>query len=382
MTNLREGMFASEHPGLTVAIILLVTTAVVIWRIRSRSYRGFPPGPLAFPIIGNILHIPSQAAWVPFTEYQNVYGDLVFFHGLGNHVLVLNSMKGIIDLLEKRATMYSDRPSFTVVGELMGLGQSMPLLSYDDEWRAHRKLAHNALSPSAVRRYHTTQEDLAALLGQQLLNEPEDFFTHVRLAASRLILVITYGLSVETADDEYIAHAEKTMNMISKATVPGAYLCDLIPIMKRLPEWVPFHKEAKIGKDMIERLVTKPFEHVKAQMRAGDAAPSLTRELLSMELPDVSNLEHRIKWTTGALYGAGGETTYATVLTCIMAMALHPEYQKSAQEEIDRVVGKDQLPRISDRDRLPYVNAVIKETMRWHPALPLSAFPRTCDFVY
>ena len=93
----------------------------------------------------------------------------------------------------------------------------MPLLPYNDEWRAHRKLAHNALSPSAVKRYYTIQEDLAALLAKQFLDTPEDFFSHIRLwvlcyisyslltfrrAASRLILVITYGLSVETADDE------------------------------------------------------------------------------------------------------------------------------------------------------------------------------------
>ena len=47
----------------------------------------------------------------------------MFFHGLGNNVLVINSMKTINDLLEKRGNVYSDRPNFTVVGELMGLGQ-------------------------------------------------------------------------------------------------------------------------------------------------------------------------------------------------------------------------------------------------------------------
>ena len=55
-----------------------------------------------------------------------------------------------------------------------------------------------------------------------------------------------------------------------------------------------------------------------------------------------------------------------------MAMALHPDKLKLAHEELDRVVGVDRLPTISDRGRLPYVNAIIKETMRWHPALPLS----------
>lgn len=63
--------------------------------------------------------------------------------------------------------------------------------------------------------------------------------------------------------------------------------------------------------------------------------------------------------------------TYATVLTCIMAMALYPEALRKAQAELDRVVGTERMPTIDDRGSLPYVNAVIKETMRWHPALPL-----------
>lgn len=50
-------------------------------------------------------------------------GNLVFFHGLGNYILVLNSLEAIQDLLDKRGPNYSHRPVFTVVGELMGLGQ-------------------------------------------------------------------------------------------------------------------------------------------------------------------------------------------------------------------------------------------------------------------
>lgn len=55
--------------------------------------------------------------------YYYLLGDLLFFRGLGSHVLVLNSMKAINDLLDKRSSVYSNRPTFTVVGELMGLGQ-------------------------------------------------------------------------------------------------------------------------------------------------------------------------------------------------------------------------------------------------------------------
>jgi cytochrome P450 len=51
----------------------------------------------------------------------------------------------------------------------------------------------------------------------------------------------------------------------------------------------------------------------------------------------------------------------------MLLMALHPEAQKKAQEEIDRVVGRHRLPNFEDRDSLPYVNAVVKEVLRWHP---------------
>ncbi|EED84236.1 predicted protein, partial [Postia placenta Mad-698-R] len=334
-----------------------------------------PPGPPVKPIVGSILQVSPQGAWYKFSEYQKVYGDLLFFRGLGSHVLVLNSMKAINDLLDKRSSVYSNRPTFTVVGELMGLGQSMPLLPYGEEWRAHRRLAHSALSPTAVRRYHGIQEDMAALLCMRLLREPEAFFSHVRLIAGNIILSVVYGLPVETSEDEYIAHAERTMQVIGKATVPGAYLCDLMPFLKHLPSWVPFQREASTGREMIERLVTKPFEHVKRAMVSGSAPPSVTQDLLSTNIDDMHDVEQRIKWTTGAMYGAEAQT-YSTVLVFIMAMALHPEKQQRAQQEIDRVIGIERFPRISDRAHLPYVNAVIKETMRWHPVLPLTGIAR------
>ncbi|KAJ7127124.1 cytochrome P450 [Mycena epipterygia] len=347
------------------------------WKARTQGY-PLPPGPPSKPLIGNILNVSPKRPWFKLTEYKKEYGDLVFFHGLGNNILVLNSMESVVDLLDKRGNIYSHRPEFTVAGELMALGQSMPLLPYGNEWRAHRKLAHVALSQGAVKQYHVVQEDLAALLNKAILDKPEDFFSHVRLAAQRIVLTVTYGLSVEAADNEYITQAEETMDIIGKATVPGAYLADLLPFLKHLPSFFAFHQEARHGKSMIEELVTKPYEHVKSDMTGGDAKPSLTQHLLSLEESEaMDNYEHRVKWTAGAMYGAGGETTYSTVLIFIMLMAMHPDVQTRVQEEVDRVVGKDRLPVIADRPDMPYLNAVIKETMRWHPVLPLSIARRT-----
>ena len=55
-------------------------------------------------------------------------------------------------------------------------------------------------------------------------------------------------------------------------------------------------------------------------------------------------------------------------------MILYPEVQKRAQEELDSVVGKDRLPSFDDRDNLPYINALAKETLRWNPIAPLGQY--------
>ena len=69
--------------------------------------------------------------------------------------------------------------------------------------------------------------------------------------------------------------------------------------------------------------------------------------------------------------------------TFFLAMVLHPAVAKKAQEELDRVVGKDRLPDFSDKDNLPYINAVVKELFRWNPPLPFGVPNRVIqDDVY
>lgn len=52
-------------------------------------------------------------------------------------------------------------------------------------------------------------------------------------------------------------------------------------------------------------------------------------------------------------------------------MLIYPDVQIKAQEEIDRVLGSNQLPTFEDEKSLPYLMATVKETLRWHPVAPL-----------
>ncbi|KAA1478266.1 cytochrome P450 [Dentipellis sp. KUC8613] len=364
----------SSTEFLVLALCAVTTIAYTIYRRRTNRL-PYAPGPPTRLLLGNILHIPTRDPWLKFTEWRRQYGDVVYLHGLGNSFLVLNSLDAVTDLLEKRGTVYSDRPVFTMVGELMGLDRSMPLMMNDPKFRLHRKLMHSALNADAVKKYQVIQEDVAALLCRSMLDDPDSFIKNVRLAAGRVIMTMTYGLKVEIADSEYITDADATMGLISRSMTPGAYLVDLFPQLKYLPRIWPFNffAEGAAGRVRIEDFVTRPFKHVQRDIVAGDAQPSFTLDLLSESPLDGMNpveYEHAVKWAAGALYGAGGETTYATVLNCMMLMALHPDKQRIVQAELDAALGSD-MPKIADRERLPYLQALIKEVMRWHPALPL-----------
>ena len=52
-------------------------------------------------------------------------------------------------------------------------------------------------------------------------------------------------------------------------------------------------------------------------------------------------------------------------------MTVHPDVQRKAQEEIDRVIGTHRLPTLADRENLPYIDAVVKEVLRWQPVAPM-----------
>ena len=52
-------------------------------------------------------------------------------------------------------------------------------------------------------------------------------------------------------------------------------------------------------------------------------------------------------------------------------MSLYPDVQKRAQAEIDAVIGPNRLPTLADRSRLPYVEALVSEVLRWGPIGPV-----------
>ena len=61
----------------------------------------------------------------------------------------------------------------------------------------------------------------------------------------------------------------------------------------------------------------------------------------------------------------------------MLAMVTYPEAQKRAQEELDNVVGRDRMPTFADRDSLPFIQACVREPLRWQTVAPVGV-PHVC----
>ncbi|KAF7371331.1 Cytochrome P450 [Mycena sanguinolenta] len=177
-------------------------------------------------------------------------------------------------------------------------------------------------------------------------------------------------------------YSTRQQRIFSRATAPGAFLVDIIPALRVWPEWLPgggFHTIAKEWSSQLHRTADTSCEYVKEQMAAGNIEPSFTARLLGEE----SHEEYLIKWAALDIQTGGAETSAAQIKGFFRAMTLYPEAQAAAQKEIDTIVGTDRLPNISDRERLPYVNALCKEVLRYHVALPTGVPHRArADFIY
>jgi hypothetical protein len=65
--------------------------------------------------------------------------------------------------------------------------------------------------------------------------------------------------------------------------------------------------------------------------------------------------------------------TVSAMYSLFLALVLFPQVQRRAQAELDAVIGRDRLPTFDDRPRLPYIEAVCKELMRWQMVTPMGA---------
>ncbi|KAG2119059.1 cytochrome P450 [Suillus discolor] len=343
-------------------------------QVFNKKNPPYPPGPPGWPLIGNVLDMPHSKLWLTFTEWGNTYGDISHIKVLGQHIVVLNSVKAAMDMLDNKGTIYSDRPVFPVGGDLIGYKNATSLLPYCGRLRQHRKNSHSVIGTrAAVAIYNQVEEVETRRFLKRVLAKPDQLQAHVRHTAGAVILRISHGYEVKENDDPFVDLADRVVDQWSRATAPGAFIADAVPFLIKVPEWFPgagFKRLAREWHDDFEELISAPYKFVVDQMAAGIAPESFTSNLLrggSLSAED----EHNVKLSAATLYASASDTTVSTINAFFLAMTLFPDVQKKAQAEIDAVIGPDRLPSFADQDTLPYIGALVKEALRWHSVLPI-----------
>lgn len=310
-------------------------------------------------------------------EWGTRLGDLIHLRNYSRHVIVLNSERAIRDLIVRRADIYSDRPQTTMYCDLVGRGKTVFSSNHGERFRQYSKLLHQALSKTAIREYQNAQDDATnRMLGSMLLR-PDSFAQHIRTCAGRIIMRVAYGYELKNEDDYYVSLVQQSISLGNEAFKPGRWLVDSFPLLRYVPSWFPaagFKKWAADARSKLDEMTRAPHDMVKAQMAAGTAVPSFTsRNLIDADGNPVSpDKEEAVVWVSAALYVGAADTTVAALSTFILMMVRHPDVQRKAQREIDSVLGSTRLPRLEDRERLPYVEAVMKECMRYNTIGPLA----------
>ncbi|RPD74228.1 cytochrome P450 [Lentinus tigrinus ALCF2SS1-7] len=368
----------------------LVAAGLILILLRSRRSsrrRGpLPPGPKPLPLLGNLLDIPKDQPWIKYREWAGKYGDIVSLQLPDNQLLViLHSQQAATDLLDKRSATYSDRPKSLVV-DLMGWSWNTPLLPYGEEWRRTRRASWQHFTTKVVSKHHPILLLETHRFLRLLKAEPDRLREHMEFSFAAVILKSMYGIDITPEDPKYVSLLHDALEGPTEGFMAGSFLVENIPLLRYVPAWVPgagFQKKFARWRRLVGDLLNLPFAEAKQAWLRGEGNHSAVHEMLeAISQADLSEEqaadEERVaKIGAANTYAAGADTTFSTLLSFFMAMAMHPEVQRKAQAELDAVVGLDRLPEYGDRESLPYVNAVCKEALRWQNVVPLGVVHRS-----
>ncbi|EJF62441.1 cytochrome P450 [Dichomitus squalens LYAD-421 SS1] len=371
----------SPQDILATSFCVLVSAWFFLRRRRAGRYLH-PPGPRPLPLLGNLLDVPDPSGfpWKTYIEWgQQHRSDLVRMSVLGTNIVVINTLEMVNELLDKRSSIYSDRPRMIMLNELCGFGWGTAFIPYGDRWRDHRRIVHQEFRSGPVKRFRPNEQKSATRFLVNLHRHPEKLMDNLRHLSAATIMSIAYDIDVASLDDPYIHTAEAAGDSISETTIAGAFLVDIIPFLRYVPEWFPgagFQKKAKHWRVAVERLRDAPYDNALKRFTAGnlgDCTAKFVIESFGKNAKDPMYADHIMRSVLGSIYVGGADTTVSVLGSFFLAMTLHPKIQEKARSQLDRVIGPHCLPGFSDQPSLPYIEAILRESLRWNPVVPLDA---------
>nr|XP_027084833.1 LOW QUALITY PROTEIN: geraniol 8-hydroxylase-like [Coffea arabica] len=363
--------------SLVISFVIWVCIYVLASNSRPRkSAARLPPGPYSFPIIGN-LHQLGKKPHQSFAKLSRTYGPLMSLK-LGSKTTILVSSATVArEVLQKYDRMFSSRAIPTAVQALDHHKFSLVWLPPSSQWRNMSKMCKDNI-------FATPRLDANQGLRQEKLQELRDYLrrsSHSRKAVIVGDAAFTTSLNLisRTLFSKDFANYDSDSSQELKEIVWGVMkaagapnLSDYFPVLQMIdPQGIMrdskfyFQKLFDISDDIInERLQVRGTSEAKKN----DLLEALLDHSIKNEFEFGRNdLKHLLL----ELIVAGTETNSTTVEWAMAELLRSPDKIAKAKAELKEVIGQKEVVQESDISRLPYLQAVIKETFRLHPAGPL-----------
>ncbi|KAJ8088035.1 hypothetical protein PM082_013586 [Marasmius tenuissimus] len=281
----------------------LAVLIVFILLSLTRKHSKLPPGPPSYPLVGNLLSIPGTQKPRKLRDMAGLYGDITFFHGLGQRILIINNRRAMSEIIIKRCDVSSGRPVLTMCGELVGYTKSVVLKQPGHEFREMRREINLAVGKAgAAKRNLLFDSRFLGMYLQKLHTNPNKLFEHNRWLLGAFTLGFAYGYKPKDYGDALVEDAGRAIAEFSDLVEPGMWIVDSFPFLKHILMRVPnFKRRVQQFQDSQKALSITPYNMVKGQLRNGTAPPSFCADLIQTTGDrDVdSDREAFIAWTVG-----------------------------------------------------------------------------------
>jgi cytochrome P450 len=307
---------------------------------RSAELSGF----------GGLLHFAASPI-LAFAEAQRLHGDFVLFEQLRKRYVLVFEPKAIEAIVQSRGALVKD--FFTQdLAHLLGEG----LLTAEGEtWRKKRKLVASAFQPHGLGHYARTMVDctddaLVAFADGETRDAYQDSM-HLTLD---IVVRSLFGAKLSR-----FLEVEEALAVVSRE-----YQALWQTFRAFLPRWVPLAPLRRIRetKALLDGILLELIRK-KRQEPGSD----LLSHLISLRDEDGFGMnDHELLEETMTLFLAGHETTALALTYTLHLLAAHQDVYTKLLAEVDDVLG-GRAPEPRDMERLPYTNAVVKESLRIYP---------------
>ncbi|XP_034431067.1 vitamin D 25-hydroxylase [Hippoglossus hippoglossus] len=367
--------------GVCLAVALLAFL-LVRQLFKQRRPPGFPPGPSPIPVIGNILSLATEPH-VFLKKQSEVHGQIFSIDLGGILTVVLNGYDCVKECLYHQSEVFADRPSLPLFKKMTKMGGLLNS-KYGKGWIEHRKLACNSF-----RYFGSGQRQFERKISEECMFFVDAIDKHkgkpfnpkhlVTNAVSNITNLIIFGQRF-TYDDRNFQHMIELFSENVELAVSGwALLYNAFPWI----EYLPFGKHQKLFRNAAE---VYDFLLQVIQTFSQGRVPHVPRHYVDAYLdeleqnvgdPSSSFSYENLIYSVGELIIAGTETTTNTLRWAMLYMALYPNIQERVHSEIDSVLSNGRAPTLEDKQKMPFVDAVLHEVLRFCNIVPLGIFRAT-----